>query len=78
MADIKIYLADTRRELAYTRIELVNKKIKNIGHKAPIFIIITLPPQTTIINSIKSNYSAKLPDIPKYTGERGDLKPWII
>ena len=44
ITDIKIYLANARRELVYTRIELANKKIKNIGYKAPISIIITLSP----------------------------------
>ena len=43
MADIKIYLAETRRELAYIRIKLANKKMRNIGYGAPTFIIITLP-----------------------------------
>ena len=78
MADLKIYLADARRELTYVRIELINKKIKNIGYRAPSFIIITLPRQTTFINFIKANYSAKLPDTPKYISERNNLKPWII
>ena len=76
--NIKIYLADTRRELAYTRIELINKKIKNIEYRAPISIIITLPPQITFINDIKANYSAKLLDTPEYINEHDDLKPWII
>ena len=75
---MKIYLADARRELAYIRIELINKKIKNIGYKASTSIIITLPPQTTFINSIKANRSAKLLNTSKYTGERDDLEPWII
>ena len=38
----------------------------------------TLPPQTTFINGTKANHSAKLPDTPKYTGERNNLEPWII
>ena len=78
MADTKIYLADARRELAYTRMELANKKIKNIGYKAPISIIITLSPQIIIINSTKANCLIKLPDTSKYINERGDLEPWII
>ena len=41
--DMKIYLANVCRELAYIRIELANEKIKNIRYKALIFIIITLP-----------------------------------
>ena len=43
ITDIKIYLVNARRELAHIRIELANKKIKNIGYKALIFITITLP-----------------------------------
>ena len=77
MADIKIYLADMRRELAHIRMELANKKIKNIEYRAPSSII-PLPPQTIFINLTKANYSAKLPDTPEYTGERNNLEPWII
>ena len=81
MADIKIYLVNARRELAHTRIELANKKMQNLEQGIPIsIIIITLPPQTTFINpnGIKANHLAKLPDTPKYIGERDDLKPWIM
>ena len=82
--DIKIYLANTRRELVYIKMELANKKIQNIEQGAPIsIIIITLPLQTTFINpintnGIKANRSAKLPDTPKYISERNNLKSWII
>ena len=78
VADIKIYLANTRRELAYIKMEVTNKKIKNAGYRALSSIIITLPPQTTFINPTKANYLIKLPDIPEYISERNNLKPWII
>ena len=83
VADMKIYLADARRELAYIRIELANKKIQDIGYRAIISIIITLPPQNafinpTNVNGTKANYLVKLPDIPEYISERDNLEPWIM
>ena len=75
MADTKIYLVDARRELAYTRIKFINKKMKNIEYRTPISIIITLPLQTTFINPIKANYLVKLLNIPKYINERDNLEP---
>ena len=79
MVDTKTHLADARRELAYTRMELANKKMQNAGQGAPTsIIIITLPLQTIFVNPTKANCSAKLPDTPKYTGERDNLEPWIM
>ena len=78
IVDIKTHLADARRELAYIRMELANKKIKNIRYRAPIFIIITLPLQTTFINDIKANYLIKLLDTPEYINKRDNLEPQII
>ena len=75
MVNIKIYLINARRELAHIKIELANKKIKNIKHKTPTFIIITLPPQITFINSIKADRLTKLSDTPKYINKRDNLKP---
>ena len=81
MADMKKDLGVARRELAQTKLALVNEQNKNLG--TPInSITINLTPLPTTppligINEIVRR-SAKLPDTPKYKGDRDSLESQIM
>ena len=81
LADTKKELGAARRELAQTKLALVDEQNKNLGTPTNSTTTNSTPPPATPpfagINETVQR-SAKLPDAPEYGGDRDSLEPWIM
>ena len=77
LVETKKGLAAARKELAQTKLELVDEQSKNSGN--PVSSSSATPATPTTSNqsvmSEKNQRSAKLPDAPEYKGDRESLEP---
>ena len=81
IADTKKDLGVARRELAQIKLALVNEQNKNLGTPTNSITMNSTPspaisPLTGINKTVRR--LAKLPDAPKYKGNRDSLEPWIM
>ena len=80
LAETKKGLVAARKELAQTKLELVDKQSKNSSNSvssSPATLATPMTLNQSVISE-KNQRSAKLPDAPEYKGDHESLEPWIM